>query len=564
MAAASALVLAAAAPASAARKSGARLRTWYVSALSPAPGAGTRGQPFASLAAVERVSRPGDTIVILPASRPLTGGIALKPRQKLIGAGPPMVATRLAATPRIDNTDPASHSGDAVELADGATVSNLAIGPSYRGAIYGSDVTGARVIGNDISDQNTSCTTGFLVLPFVLPTTVPGVGLPLSGLPNGWAGIMIDARSAAGTVAIRNNYVHDAACGDGIDIRLSGTARIRASIAGNFVTRLRQGQQFLSLLAIGMQTRDAAQLTAGLSGNTETDVGSILGVETNAGAGLPGAGADSEGVFANLAGHSILNASVEHNTWRHGIGGFSVNGMEMVITSGSPTAAMRISNSSFSDGPGDLLEEINFGTRATMSLDLEHVTATHSTGLGNTYVLPGNNGDCLVMGHTGAGDSTALRMRYSELSGCANNGLTVASGVDNGSHGAAGSLSFDIDHSRITGNHGDNLRIATENALTALTGKVQYTDLSGARLTDLALEQLAGTAAHTTLDFGSGQLGSAGHNCISGGGLLDAETIGYRAAARNDWWGTPLVPVVAVGGSIDARAALARPPTGVC
>src|SRR5205807_1686941 len=140
-------------------------------------------------------------------------------------------------------------------------------------------------------------------------------------------------------------------------------------------------------------------------------------------------------------GHSTLKASVEHNTWRHGIGGFSVNGMEMVITSGSPTAAMRISNSSFSDGPGDLLEEINFGTGATMSLDLERVTATHSTGLGNTYLLPGNNGDCLVMGHTGAGDSTSLRMRYSVLSDCANNGLTVASGVDNGSNGAAGTLS---------------------------------------------------------------------------------------------------------------------------
>jgi hypothetical protein len=548
------------------------VRSWYVSASASAAGDGTHQAPFNSLSAVERASAAGDRIVILPSPRstpPLDGGIALKPHQTLIGDGPAVAGAGLRSAPRVANTDQRRRSGDAVELADGVTVKNLEIGPAYRGGIYGSDVVGVNVVGNDVSGHNSSCTVGFVVLPFVLPTTLPGVGVPLQGgLPNGWAGIMVDASTARGQISIVDNVVHDAACGDGIDLRLMNVASLRARIAGNLVTRLRQGQSHLSLLAIGMQTQGRAQLTADLDHNTQTDIGSILGRQTDRGAGLPGAGADAEGVFANLAGSSQLIANVDHDTFRHGIGGFSVNGMEMVITSGNPTAEMRIANSSFSDAPGDLLEEINFGTGATMSLTLDHVIATHSRGLGNTYVLPGNNGDCLVMGHSGPGDSTSLLMRDTQLTDCINNGLTVASGVSNGGHGFASRLSFDIDHSQITGNRGDNLRVVTENGLRELSGKVQNTNISGARALDLAFDELAGTTTRATLDLGGGPLGSAGRNCIYGGGLADAEALGYRVSARNDWWGRPggLAPaaLLAVGGSLETAPALASPPSGTC
>lgn len=512
-------------------------RMWYVRATARAGGNGSRRAPFKTLAAIERASNPGDVIVVLPSPHPLDGGIALKPRQTLTGAG-----TRS----RIENTTASRHSGDAVELAKDATVKNLAIGPSLRGAVYGSDVTGVTVSGNDVSQQNTSCAVGFVVLPFVLPTTLPGVGIPFSGgLSNGWAGIMVDEDRVAGRVVITHNFVHDGDCGDGIDVRLRGSARVTARITRNRVTRLKQGQQFMSVLAIGMQTQDSAKLTATLDANSETYIGS--------GPPVPGAGADSEGLFANLAGRSVLDATVQHNTWQHGIGAFSVNGMEMVISSGDPRARMRISDSSFFDGPGDLLEEINFGTNATMTLDLERVTAMHSTGLGNTYAIPGNNGDCLVVGHSGAGDSTSLRMRNTRLSDCMNNGLTLASGVDNGSSGAAGGLSFDIDSSAITGNRGDNLRVVTENALTNLIGRVRRTNLSNAGMFDVALDQLGGTTAHTALDFGGG-------NCIYGGGVLDAETTGYSAGARGNWWrGEPRT--LAVAGALDTSGALAQAPT---
>src|SRR5690349_16508898 len=63
-------------------------RTWVVSADAPAGGNGTAARPFRTLAQVARASRPGDTIRVLPARKALGGGIALKARQTIVGAGP--------------------------------------------------------------------------------------------------------------------------------------------------------------------------------------------------------------------------------------------------------------------------------------------------------------------------------------------------------------------------------------------------------------------------------------------------------------------------------------------
>src|SRR5580704_12907976 len=67
---------------------------WFVSAAASQGGNGSLQAPFNSLAAVQQASGPGDTIFVLPStiqSAPLDGGIALKPGQRLIGAGPPVV-----------------------------------------------------------------------------------------------------------------------------------------------------------------------------------------------------------------------------------------------------------------------------------------------------------------------------------------------------------------------------------------------------------------------------------------------------------------------------------------
>jgi hypothetical protein len=68
-----------------------KTKTWYVSATAGPNASGSRRKPFGSLAAVQNAARPGDTIVVLPtpvSRAPLDGGIQLKPRQRLIGAGP--------------------------------------------------------------------------------------------------------------------------------------------------------------------------------------------------------------------------------------------------------------------------------------------------------------------------------------------------------------------------------------------------------------------------------------------------------------------------------------------
>src|SRR4051812_48132409 len=67
--------------------------TLHVRAGAPPGGTGTTAAPFATLAAVEAASAPGDTIVVDPAAQALDGGIALKPGQRLEGGGAQAVLT---------------------------------------------------------------------------------------------------------------------------------------------------------------------------------------------------------------------------------------------------------------------------------------------------------------------------------------------------------------------------------------------------------------------------------------------------------------------------------------
>jgi len=182
-----------------------------------------------------------------------------------------------------------------------------------RGGIYGHNVRNVTVAGNDVSATNTSCTTGFVVQPFVLPLFAPGAGVPFSsGLSNGWAAIMIDESHTIARISVRGNRVHDARCADGIDIRASGTARVTAAVRHNTLTHLTQDPSKQSELAIGMQTLGHARLAAHIDGNSE----SYIGTATVGDSG----DSDSEGVFGNSAGHSHLIENIDRNTFAHGLG----------------------------------------------------------------------------------------------------------------------------------------------------------------------------------------------------------------------------------------------------
>src|SRR5438270_2289896 len=208
---------------------------FHVRAGAAPGGTGSAAAPFATLDEIEGAAGPGDTIVVDPSSAALDGGIALKPGQRLEG-GPHSLLTNTQAS-RLD--------GDAIRLADGVTVSGIVVRGAVRGGIYGLDTVGVTITGNDVSGHNTSCSAGFLVQPFNVPTGVPFVGGGVAGNgtlapQNGWAGIMVDGTRAAGSIAIERNVVHDGKCGDGIDIRAAGTSDLTARVDRNTVTRLPQ------------------------------------------------------------------------------------------------------------------------------------------------------------------------------------------------------------------------------------------------------------------------------------------------------------------------------------
>ncbi|MDQ3573095.1 MAG: hypothetical protein M3383_09590, partial [Actinomycetota bacterium] len=508
-------------------------------------------------------------IVVLPSPRtvpPLDGGIALKPRQRLIGAGKPVRKRRPPRrSPRLTNTDPSRHSGDAVVLARGATVRNLEIAGTSRGGIYGANVGRVRIVGNNVSSHNTSCTEGFHIPSFVVPTTAPGVGIPITeGLVNGWAGIMVDANRGRRQVLIARNRVHHADCGDGIDVRASGKARVRARIKGNVVTDLRQGEAFESLLAFGLQTRNRSRMIARLDRNRQIN----LGNEEDPGVLV--LGADSEGIFANLDGPSRMRVRVNRNRYANprDLGGFSANGVEMVNMGDRARASISIRDSTFSGTPGDILELLNFGRDGRLRMSLNRVTATRSTGFGNTVLIPGNNGDCLLVGNGAAGGRLTAKVRDSELTNCSNNGITFGSNVVQGGSGPAAAMKLDVAGTEITGNRGSNVFAGTFNGLDDLAVKIQRSDLSDSRGgVGLARGNVAfmdlGDTARSRIDLGGGALGSVGRNCIAGGPLA-ASVLSYDVSAEDNWWGDPGGPGVGrtlvVGGTLDFDPALDAPP----
>lgn len=548
-------------------------RTLYVSATAADAGDGSRQAPFNSLQALEQASLDGDRLVVLPAPLELPalgGGIALKPRQCLLGDGPEVLLTKsgaavagaapLTSLPRIANTSLLRLNGDAVRLAADSEVRNLVIVESARGGIYGLDVPGVVVSGNDVSGFNTSCSIGFTVAPFVAPTRAPFVGIPLA-LPAGWAGILIDANSGTGTLRVTDNYVHDGACGNGIDLRIRQTADYQAEISRNFVTQLKQGplgqtREFHLVHAITTQVTNTAHLSAYSADNVQTYIG--------------GPGADCEGLFMNLAGNGRGEWLIERNVFEHGIGGFSCNGMEIVVSNGAAHGEMTIRDSSFVDNPGDMIQQDNLGRGSTIILELDRVLVRDTTerpGPAADQPAPFNLGDCILAGSTGTDNTTVLRVKDSDFSNC-NSGLTVLSGVSatNGA-GPDGLIDIEILNSRFHHNAANNFAFGAITPLRELRIKVENSDFGVAGDTTLALQLLnLGRVETSTVDFGGGALGSRGGNCIFGGTPLDARTDKLPATLHANWWGRAGGPEAtkvseSTPGLFDIQGSLDRAPS---
>jgi hypothetical protein len=547
---------------------GASGRQFYVSAQAPAGGNGTLAAPFNTLAAVQQAAGPGDTIIVLPSPltvAPLDGGITLQPAQKLLGEQAPASASTPAA-PRITNSSGASNAGNAVDLAAGSEVANLVIVSPYRSGIYGLDTPGVNIHDNDVSGHNTSCTQGLVIPNDTLPTIFPGITIPFPvKLPNGWAGIMVDADQGTGSITIQDNQVHDAVCGDGIDVRLFNAAVYQADIDGNTIYGLQEPADskslIISVLAIGMQTNNRSVLTATIDNNTEHDIGSPV---------LSPEGSDSEGVFPNVVDASTITASIDGNNFYNGIGGFSANGLEIPVMGDGGTDIVQVSNSTFAKVPGDIIELFALGTNGTLQLSLDNVTASYSTGgslLESTAGPLGgaNNGDCLVAASVNSGNSLRVVMNNSTLTHCYHNGVTFLSNNSLGNTAPTQLIDFDIEGSQITDSEGYGLSVLNLSPLTQLTGKVQNTNFSGNQNFNIGLDNESTQPAILSLDFGGGVLGSTGDNCIVDGGKGGVTASGVSVFLENNWWGSPEGPSAGVvkvqNGNLDDTPALSAPPT---
>ncbi|MEU9020311.1 right-handed parallel beta-helix repeat-containing protein [Actinomadura sp. NPDC048394] len=544
-------------------------RTWYVSAEAAAGGDGTRRAPFNALLQAQGWSAPGDTIAILPAGRPLDGGITLKPGQTLVGEGPAVTSPAAPAdAPTITNTTGFSNGGNAVVLADGTTVRNLVVADAYRSGVYGANVTGVRVTGNDVHGQNTSCGVGIHIFPFRTYAS--------AGLPNGWAGIMIDNTSRSARGRIDGNHVHDAACGDGIDLRLAGTARFDAALSGNKVAGLREGTAhgLRSVLAVGIQTADSSRLSARIDDTTVTGIGS--------------AGADPEGLFANIGGSSTADIRVDRFSADGIRGGFSANGAEFVLMQESARANVKVTDSSFTNVTGDVIEALTFGRGQRLVLDLDNVTAAHAALPSGAAFDRGlqwpfyNTASCLVISNTspefedGGGNTISTTVTNSRMTDC-------VAGIVDATRRSQRETALTVRGSTVTGNRQANLYIKNSAPVTAaqstadpalgsptagrlgrLAVKVRDTDLGGATEGPAVYAyQVPGTVRSTTIDLGTRH--DPGRNDLSGG-HGSAELASVPVRADGNWWGRPDGPeptglVLTGDASITHEAPLAGPPS---
>jgi len=143
------LVLAVSVPVLGQQSSNSAGEEYYVSADAGPNGDGSRQSPFLSLSQVDSISVAGDTIYLLSSDsgKVLDGGIALKPRQRLIGLGvngeiPENTADRVKLTNTADLSD-----GVMVQLSEQNEVAGIHFMNMGNAAISGSgtDYSGAYI-----------------------------------------------------------------------------------------------------------------------------------------------------------------------------------------------------------------------------------------------------------------------------------------------------------------------------------------------------------------------------------------------------------------------------------
>lgn len=256
---------------------------WFARAGGAGEGRGPAA-PIGSTAVLERMTKPGDVIVLLPAESPLDGGLALKQGQTLMGH------TERGRKPAITNTDPGRHGGSGLVLADDCRVVDVRVTATTASGVYGVDVTGACLIGVDIDGSNRSrgltefevgligkiCHGGILLVSSnagqearnhlirCVVTDAAGIGIGTIALRGARSSLVVDGSIADGGAAIPPLFDM------GVAVIAEGEGSASAlEMSGATVAR-RMGEQGRNLIAFasagGKATARIERSTSGESG----------------------------------------------------------------------------------------------------------------------------------------------------------------------------------------------------------------------------------------------------------------------------------------------------------
>jgi hypothetical protein len=501
--------------------------TWYVRADAAAGGDGSRNRPFATLAQVEQASQPGDTIRVLPSTRPLDGGIQLKDNQRLVGDGDPVTKAQAGgARPTITNTTSARYHGDAVRLANNTLVQNIHIDGASRAGIFGVNaaraqirnnlITNNMIQGNDIRRLEQPWPKGFIL--YESQTNHFG-GITLLACGPGASSYCTihaperPAAAATGDIVISGNVIRDSNL-EGIMLITDTGVAATFTVNDTVVRDLSQGlPDPLALTPPADIVRSRAFTHIGLN-RSRTDLTINRFHAENV--APPGRYAADGLVFLTGGDAAVVNAKVSQVTMLNPkMTGEVNNGDSIEIQHrGSTNAVLNVDMS-------------RLDLRDPASANIKILEAQNPTG--GTYNLTVSDS---VMSNTNPAGALDAHIR---LSGASRNTKAFTLAVRN---------------TRFTG-LGGAIGILNPNDIETLTVMVESSSMSGFTQTPGAKPIAAVTWTHPAdktigkaiLDLGGGPLGSRGRNRFVNNPSLDVSVSNANAKttvqvdASNNYWG---------------------------
>jgi hypothetical protein len=255
------------------RKPAGQARTWYVDNTAAPEGDGSMVAPFDRLARAERAADAGDTIYVFRGdgtARGLDAGIRLRPHQRLVGSGAPLLIEGEASLPAGERPLLSAASGPAVVLADHVRVEGLAIGGADGVAIDGDGIgdawlAGLRVDGAlrlrdprgvvrvESTDLRARGTAALAVASTHGEGRVELDGVTLAGAGGSDDGLSLRAGGdGVLTVAVASTVLEGIA-GNGFALAADGHGRLRLEVAGSGLVGELPGGTAAALAAVARE-----------------------------------------------------------------------------------------------------------------------------------------------------------------------------------------------------------------------------------------------------------------------------------------------------------------------